>query len=85
MKRKKQKLGIATSMAAAAAIVGVPLMIVRKCRDKGCRAFRGNGRIDCDALNDWLMNDSEGLITFADWSCIARHRRDTGFIYHGSK
>jgi hypothetical protein len=49
-KPKSKKIGIATTLAAAATITGLSATTIQACKAAGCRAFQANGRIDCDAL-----------------------------------
>lgn len=53
-KGKKQKLGIALNMEAAASRTELPRELVEAARNQGCTAFHQSGRIDCDALLDYV-------------------------------
>jgi hypothetical protein len=53
-KTEKKKLGIAKTMKAASAITGISLSRVRSAAAHGCKAFRSNGTVDCEALVDFI-------------------------------
>lgn len=44
------RLGTATTLGAARSITGLSMATIRAAKDRGCRAFTANGRIDCDEL-----------------------------------
>lgn len=53
MKRKRKStdaLGLAKTLKAAVGLTRLPLHIVQKIKDAGCKAFKANGTVDCDAL-----------------------------------
>jgi hypothetical protein len=46
--KKSIKLGIATTMKAAVSITGLPIEILKTLQANGSKAFKANGRVDCD-------------------------------------
>ena len=60
-KSEKHTLGVAASMRGAAAITGFSFRAIQAAKGGGCAAFLSNGRVDCDALVDWLSRNPEIL------------------------
>jgi hypothetical protein len=54
--KPKIKLGMATTLRAAAAKTGLPMYVIKGAQDKGCKAFKPNGRVDCDDLADFVAS-----------------------------
>jgi hypothetical protein len=53
------KLGIALNMDGAAARTKLDRDKVKTARDHGCQAFHPSGRVDCDALLDFVANNPQ--------------------------
>ena len=63
MKRKTpKKLGLASSMKAAASICGISRRAVQAAKDGGCDAVAQSGRVDCDRLLLWLGEHPEAFL-----------------------
>jgi len=62
-KSEKHTLGIAASMRGASALTGFSFRAIQAAKGGGCPAFLSNGRVDCDALVDWLSKNPEILET----------------------
>lgn len=60
------KLGVAVSLSAAAALLGISRAAVQAAKAAGCRAIRQNGRVDCDDLWTWLDEHPEILESAGD-------------------
>jgi hypothetical protein len=65
-KTKRTSLGMATTQRAAAAKTGLPMHVIKTAQAKGCPAFKANGRVDCDALTDFVatMEEVDGAPDF---------------------
>src|SRR5262245_30914475 len=59
--KKIQKLGTANSMKSAAAICGISRRAVQAAKNAGCPAVKPSGRVNCDALLEWLAVHPETL------------------------
>jgi hypothetical protein len=53
--------GIAASMRGASALTGFSFRAVQAAKNGGCTAFLANGRVNCDALVEWLSEHPEIL------------------------
>jgi hypothetical protein len=60
------KLGIALNMDGAAARTNLGRDKVKLARDRGCTAFHASGRVDCDALLDFVANNAQLFATDDD-------------------
>lgn len=50
---------IAKNVAGASSITGIPIVVIQAAKDKGCRAFKANGNIDCEELTDFVAENAD--------------------------
>lgn len=65
-RKKTEKLteaavGFAPTMAAAASITGLPPEVISAAKERGCKAFRTRGDVDCDELRRWISENPDVL------------------------
>jgi hypothetical protein len=58
-KNSKKTLGVAPNMAAAAARTGLHPDVVKEAKGRGCTAFHQSGRVDCDALLEYVVSNPQ--------------------------
>lgn len=58
---RTSKLGTAPNLPAASSITGLSIQLLRAAKAAGCRGFRSNGTIACDALLEFVAKHPELL------------------------
>jgi hypothetical protein len=81
MKNEMEKLGQAASMTQAASILGIDKIDCQMAKNAGCQAFKASGRVDMDALSEWLARDQ---IRQAVERISAAYEK-LRFLYYGGK
>ena len=63
---KTKKIGLAVSLKSAACVTGLSYRAVQAAKAAGCRAIKPSGRVNCDALLEWLASHPEILEASGD-------------------